>query len=488
MKRLWILLILLVLTYTLSACETAIDVTIDLMNEIPSQIESDYTLPLVYKEFNLEWSINGEKIEDQIPLKYSFKGIFDELGVKMMKGSQVIEASKEITYPLSPIISDIFITTENNQNITSKEDYVKGSVFLDSDMDAFDQSNLTMRIKGRGNSTWDFPKKPYRIKFDERQSLLGMAPAKDYVLLAEYNDKSLIRNYLAQYFSTLLNFDYTLETRFVNLFLNGQYNGIYLLTEQVEVDKNRLNIDESSDVNGGFLIEMETNDRIWQEGQEDLNWVKVDNYNYVIKSPDMEELEPAQVAPKINFIKNTLNRFIQSIGEGTYESYMDMDQFVDYFILSELFKQVDVGYSSVYIHKDKNGLLKMGPAWDFDISSGNGDYYESGPEGYWVDYNPWFNYLIDRPEFESRYTVRYLEVSYQYFDDLIAELDIVSSLLYNDALLNFEKWQILGIYVWPNPPQMVEADTYAKQITYLRNYLIERDTWLRTTYSINGYR
>ncbi len=218
------------------------------------------------------------------------------------------------------------------------------------------------------------------------------------------------------------------------------------------------------------------------------NWVKVDGYNYVIKSPKMDELTIPEVNGKIQFIKNTLNQFIQSIGQGTYESYMDMNQFIDYFIISELFKQVDVGYSSVYIYKDKNELMRMGPVWDFDISSGNGDYYDSGPQGYWVDYNPWFNYLIDKPEFESRYIVRFMEVSYLYFDQLIAELDLVSSLLFTDALINFEKWRILGIYVWPNPPQMVEADTYAKQIQYLKNYLIQREAWLTTTLTTDGYR
>ena len=79
-------------------------------------------------------------------------------------------------------------------------------------------------------------------------------------------------------------------------------------------------------------------------------------------------------------------------------------------------------------------------------------------------------------------------MSYLYFDQLISELDLVSSLLYNDALLNFEKWKILGIYVWPNPPQMVEADTYAKQIQYLKNYLITRDDWLKTSLTTDGYR
>jgi hypothetical protein len=488
MKRLWTLLLFTILVLGLVGCTPPETTKALVLDEIPSQISSDFTLPTVYDEYNLEWFLNDVPIGYVLPLKYTFKGLTDVLSVKMTRGFQVITGEKEVTYGLSPITTKLYIQTENNQGINSKDTYVNGTVTLDSDIDAFDQTNLTMGIKGRGNSTWEFPKKPYRIKFTERQSLLGMSKAKDYVLLAEYNDKSLIRNYLAHYFSTLLDIEYTLETRFVQVFINGNYNGLYLLTEQVEVDKNRLNIDESADADGGFLIEMESNDRIWQEGEENLNWVRVDDYNYVIKSPKMEELTIPEVNGKVQFIKNTLNQFIQSIGQGTYESYMDMNQFIDYFIISELFKQVDVGYSSVYIYKDKNELMRMGPVWDFDISSGNGNYYDSGPQGYWVDYNPWFNYLIDRPEFESRYIVRFMEVSYLYFDRLIAELDLVSSLLYTEALLNFEKWKILGIYVWPNPPQMVEADTYAKQIQYLKNYLIQREQWLTTTLTTDGYR
>ena len=488
MKRIWMILIWITSLSILIACTPAETVKTTILDDIPSQIESDFTLPTVFEEFNLEWFLNDEPIGYVLPLKYTFKGLTDTLKVKMTKGFQVVTGEKEVTYALSPISTKLYIQTENNQGINSKDTYVTGTVTLDSDTDAFDQNNLTMGIKGRGNSTWEFPKKPYRIKFTERQSLLGMRKARDYVLLAEYNDKSLIRNYLAQYFASLLDIEYTVETRFVQVYINGNYNGIYLLTEQVEVDKNRLNIDESVDADGGFLIEMEAEARIWKEGQEDLNWVKVDDYNYVIKSPKMNELTVPEANAKIQFIKSTLLQFIQSIGQGTYESYMDMNQFIDYFIISELFKQVDIGYSSVYIYKDKGELMKMGPVWDFDISSGNGDYFDSSPQGYWVDYNPWFNYLIDKPEFEARYIVRFMEVSYLYFDKLISELDLVSSLLYNDALLNFEKWKILGIYVWPNPPQMVEADTYAKQIQYLKNYLITRDDWLKTTLTTDGYR
>lgn len=488
MKKIWLILLLGIYLPILYACADDEILIESILEEIPYRIESDFELPKTHQGFNLTWFLNDEQIEYVLPLKYTFKSEIDTLEVQMSRGFTTKKASKEITYKVSPIVTDLYIQTQGSQNITSKENYVIGWASLNSAVTDFNQSSLPLQIKGRGNSTWDFPKKPYRIKFDDRQSLLGMKPARDYVLLAEYNDKSLIRNYLAHYMSTFLNLNYTLETRFVSLYLNSQYQGLYLLTEQVEVDRNRLDIDESVDADGGFLIEMESNDRIWQEGTRDKHWVKVDDYNYVIKSPDMDALTPSQIQGKVTFIKDTLDKFIRSIGRDEYAEHIDVAQFIDYFILSELFKQVDVGYSSVYIHKDKNELLRMGPVWDFDISSGNGNYYDYGPQGFWVDYNPWFRYLIQRPVFEYDFITRYREVSDLYFVELITELDLVSTLLNVEAQKNFNKWRILNQYVWPNPPAMVEANTYDKQIQYLRNYLIIRDKWLYDNLSTIGYR
>ena len=489
MKKWWILLSLIVFLPSLYACTRVSDVMAELLETIPDQIESDFTLVKTYEGYSVEWFLNDEPIKDNLPLKYTFKTDLDVLKVHLSKGFNTTIGEKDISYKVSPIVSDLRIHTQNSQSITSKETYINGTLSVDSATNLFDQTSLSVQIKGRGNSSWWMhPKKPYRIKFSERQSLLGMKPAKDYVLLAEYTDKSLIRNYLAHYMSTYLNLDYTLETRFVNVYLNNQYQGVYLLTEQVEVDKERLHIDDSIDADGGFLIELETNDRIHEEGIQNINWVKVDGYNYVIKSPNMDQLTASEVRAKVNYIKDTLNDLVDSFVDNTYAEHIDVDQFIDYFILSELFKQVDVGYSSVFIYKDKGELFKMGPIWDFDISSGNGDYYNYHPQGYWVDYNPWFKSIIKQPFFEYAFITRYIEVSENYVPLLIQELDLVSSLLVESANQNFNKWRILDTYVWPNPPEMVEANTYSKQIAYLRNYLITRDAWLKNNLSTIGYR
>ena len=436
-----------------------------MINDLPDEISGDLILPMQHNAQSITYTIDETLIEGV--LKYPFITKDESVTLNATLGSDTI--SKTITIKASPIIHDLHITTLNQAPIDSRDVYVTGAVSVDSE--TFGKTGLTMQIKGRGNSSWEYPKKPYRIKFDERQSILGMREARDYVLLAEYNDKSLIRNYLAHYFSTFLNIGYHLETRFVSLYINGSYRGVYLLTEQIEQDKNRLDIDDSLLADGGFLIELETEERMYKEGIENIDWFTVDNRYFVIKSPSMDELSPMVIETKINFMKGYLNNFLASIETDTYDTYIDTDNFIDYFILSELFKQVDVGYSSVFTYKDLNEKMHMGPVWDFDISSGNGDYYDSSYSGYWVDYNPWFYRLIQQDSFEQKFITRFKALMDEYFDDLIAELEYVSGLLYQPAIQNFEKWDILDIYVWPNPPAMVEANTYSKQITYLKKYL-----------------
>lgn len=486
MKKSILVILFLCMTITLYSCvkDREFNEFEKFILDLNYTITKDTDLPETFNSIPISYYYNDEKIEN-IKYPYSNKDIEMTLDA-VLESENEIRISKQILIKKSEIIYDLYITTDNQLEITSKDDYIRASLSLEDD-GSFSQENLGMRIRGRGNSTWAYPKKPYRIKFDERQSLLGMAEAKDYVLLAEYNDKSLMRNYLAHFFSQFLNVDRYLETRYVSLFLNGIYQGIYLLTEQVEVDSNRLSIDVSEQSDGGFLIELEADDRIEQEGIENVDWFSVQERSFVIKSPDMEDYSNEIVSHKIDYMKIYLNAFLNSIENDTYGDFIDVDNFIDFFILAELFKQVDIGYSSVYTYKDIDQKLKMGPFWDFDISSGNGDYYDYGPEGYWVDYNPWFNKLIEKQSFETAYITRFNEVVDLYFDDLIFELDYISNLLYPYAIDNFATWTILDEYVWPNPKEMVEANTYLKQITYLKVYLIQRQDWLTNELNTYGF-
>ncbi len=373
----------------------------------------------------------------------------------------------------------LYVNTKNNAPIVSKEEYVKGTVEVKEG--EFKTGELSMEIRGRGNSTWGlFPKKPYRIKMKERYPLLGMRPLKNYVLLAEYSDKSLLRNYLAHKLSSYLNTHYVLETRYVELYLNNEYQGVYLLTEQIRDDKEGL-------VVGNYLIELEQElSRCEAEGPEDVMWFEEEGAKFVVKSPDMEKLTPDEVKTHITYLHTFIRDLNFSFNTEMYDYYIDLDNFIDYFILHEIFKTVDIGYSSVY-SVIKDNKLYMGPHWDFDISLGNGDYFNSGPELYRNRYNPWFNKIIDNPNFKEKYLARLSDVLYNIMPKLLEDLDFAYNGLKVYAERNFLKWNILDKYVWGNPEAMYQSNKYEDQYLYLKNHLELRIQWLKHEIVTNGY-
>lgn len=373
----------------------------------------------------------------------------------------------------------LYVNTKNNAPIVSKEEYVKGTVEVKEG--EFKTGELSMEIRGRGNSTWGlFPKKPYRIKMKERYPLLGMRPLKNYVLLAEYSDKSLLRNYLGHKLSSYLNTHYVLETRYVELYLNNEYQGVYLLTEQIRDDKEGL-------VVGNYLIELEQElSRCEAEGPEDVMWFEEEGAKFVIKFPDMEKLTPDEVRTHITYLHTFIRDLNFSFHTEMYDYYIDLDNFIDYFILHEIFKTVDIGYSSVY-SVIKDNKLYMGPHWDFDISLGNGDYFNSGPELYRNRYNHWFNKIIDNPNFKEKYLARLSDVLYNIMPKLLEDLDFAYNGLKVYAERNFLKWNILDKYVWGNPEAMYQSNKYEDQYLYLKNHLELRIQWLKHEIVTNGY-
>lgn len=486
MRKIWIFTVFLISSLLLIACDVPIvpEVPIGdldaILDVIPDQLDHHLVLQNRHLGQEVTWYLEDKILENHF-YEHQYQEYANEVEISFQVtiDGVVHSRAKTITLMQTMPVSALYITTEGNQEITSKESYIRATANLESD-EVFNLQDLSLRIRGRGNSTWhSFPKKPYRLNFDSRTSLLGMAPARNYALIAEYTDKSFLRNYIMHAFSKMLDISYTIETRYVELYLNGSYNGLYLLTEHVNVDSNRLSIDTSNDVDGGFLLELETDDRIEDEGVENVNWFRLNGYNYVVKSPDMDDLPAAVVAGKINYMRNYLDQFEQSILNDTYANYIDLDKFIDYFILQEISKNVDIVYSSVFMYKDKDGKLMMGPVWDFDISLGNGDYYDYHPEGFHATRHPWLSGLLNRYGFKELYINRFKEVLDTYVDDLASMLDHKALDIEDAANRNFNRWPTLEEYVWPNTPGMLEATTYREQVLYVKNYLHARAAWLR---------
>jgi hypothetical protein len=378
---------------------------------------------------------------------------------------ETITEIQEVVLPEIPMIS---INTENVLPIVSKDDYINGVFEISSDNE---DENLVanLRIRGRGNSTWVFPKKPYQIKFDNKETVLGMPKDKKWILLANYSDKTMLRNELAFDLSRFSALDWTPESRFVELFINNEFLGVYQVTQKVEESSNRVNIGDD-----GYLLEV---DQLQRLDPDDV-FFETNNYLFNIKDPNLDfgDNQYNIIKNYIELTENTLlgNNFTHP-AEG-YSKYIDVDSFVDWYLINEITKNNDaIFYSSVYMNYTPGGKLKMGPVWDYDISLGNINYNNNETtDGFWIKKVIWYSRLFEDPNFISKVKTRF---NYFYDNSDLFQESINSNSLYlnQSQERNFYKWPILGTYIWPNN---VFFSTYDEEVIYLKEWLNERLEWL----------
>lgn len=255
----------------------------------------------------------------------------------------------------------IYITTDSEDDITSKETYQHGYVSVDGRGEYPDLS-APARIRGRGNSTWLwYDKKPYRIKFDQSTKVLGIKKNKDWVLLANYRDVSKMMNAYCSLAAKMMGLPYTTPVRFAEVFLNGEYKGIYQVAEQVEVGGNRVDIDEED----GVLLSFDVDDGPEESPSSGDNfWTEVYEMPTCIKSPD--NLSSARL-DSIKAELAVLERAIQAHDYDLCDSLMDLSSYIAMIQLQEYVYNVELSAPrSVYMFRDKGGKWTLGPAWDWD--------------------------------------------------------------------------------------------------------------------------
>jgi spore coat protein CotH len=366
--------------------------------------------------------------------------------------------------------------------VTSKEDYVKGSITINANL-SFPQeiTNMTLQIRGHGNSSWsEFPKKPYKIKLDSKAAMLGMPAAKNWVLLANYNDKTLMRNRIALDLGRALGSDFTSDSRYVEVFMNGEFLGNYLLTAHVEVNPNRVNITELTDKNtsdeeitGGYLLELD------QRKDEDFWFVTKQNLPFTIKSP--EEITPKQFDYIHNYVQQAEDALFGadfSDPEKGYAKYLDADSFIRWYFVEEILQNEDGrDFSSMFYYKERGGKLGMGPLWDFDLSSGNiGNTVAKDPTGIWyVRDATWMSRLAQDPTFILKVRKRWSEIKDKEVKQLFADIDQTAAYLQLSQKQNFIKWPILSTLVWRNA---VALGSYDKEVAYMKDFITQRVNWM----------
>ena len=355
----------------------------------------------------------------------------------------------------TPVPTDI--ETDEGVPITSKEDYVAATLYIEGQA-------LRTRIRGRGNSTWGMPKKPYRLKLDKAAELVGMPAEKDWALLANYSDKTMLRNALAFCLSNVMELEYTPRSRYVDLTLNGSFQGLYQLTEHIETGTNRVNIGEETDASNGFLIEW---DARYQE--EPLWFLSSMNIPFVVKSEATAE-QVADMKKFINLVENALkNDYV------TLESEVEIDSLVKFYLINELMKNNDGFALSTYLYKPHNGLLRFGPVWDFDIAAGNINYNNNDlPIGFWIRNTPYMKFAFEHQTFREQVRTQWQKI-YEKMSEIISFIDDAAVVLDQSQERNFEVWDILDTYVWPNA---IVTGSYQGEIDYLKDWLELRAEWL----------
>ena len=332
----------------------------------------------------------------------------------------------------------------------------------------------------RGNFSRTFPKRPYRIKFDSKQNVLDApAKAKKWTLINNYGDKTLMRNLIAFHLSSVLEMPYTPYGTAVNVIMNGEYKGCYQLCDQIEVNKNRVNItemkptdNEGEALTGGYLIEVDA------YAEDEISWFTSSNGTRVtIKSPDEDEITTEQS----NYIRNFYSNM-----ENNWRTYLDTNTFLRHFLVGELSGNTDT-YWSVYMYKQRGeDKLYVGPVWDFDIAFENDDRtYPINNHTQWVyQYGSVEGYMrtlttniINDKTTKAQLIDIWDEARHNGIDEesLLAFIDNMSEQLQESQKLNFTRWDIINQYVHQNPRIY---GSYQGEVNNVKNYLKERITWI----------
>ena len=380
------------------------------------------------------------------------------------------DVSRDYKIDLTRFTGLPIIYLQTDEPVVSKEDYVEGTFRLEGGRYFDSIEEMEMQVRGRGNSTWFLhPKKPYQMKLESKRELFGMPEDKKWLFLAEYSDKSLLRNHLAFELGKRTSLRWTPSGHFAEVFVNGEHDGVYHITEKVEDGNNRVDIGDT-----GFLLEIDQPDRI----DPDDVFFRTETYLINIKEPglDYSDAEFFQVSDHLNEFETVL--FSENFADSTsgYRAYADVDSFIDWFLVNEIAKNVDAQwYSSIFLYWIPGDKIYMGPIWDFDLGFGNVDYAAATyPEGWWVRWNTWIARMLEDPAFKARVRERYAMLDDQR-PEIKGKIYEWSEQLNLSQAENDSIWQILGRYVWPNP---VFFDTHEEEVEHLVDWLDTRMDWL----------
>lgn len=364
-----------------------------------------------------------------------------------------------------------------------------------------------MRVRGHSSAT-NFPKKQYAWEVrdsrgeDKDVSVLGLPAESDWILAAPYSDKSLMRNVLAfELGRELLGDGGGSRTEFVELFVNqngddvtmADYQGVYVLTEKIKKGADRVPIQglsnletDSEKITGGYIFKID----------KGLDWdekIRTKRGALSVGFVDPDEPNSKQKA----YLEQFLNAYEEALESENfadetsgYAAFIDIDSFIHLDWMVEIFREIDGWWISSYFTKDRGSKMRAAPVWDYNLSLGNA-HYSSGylPTGWHRDAHPsgghlWFRRLHDDPKFSHRSWKRYFELRKGLLstENLFEIIDRHADLLRESSERNFQRWPVLGRYVWPNAPGYRQRQTYQAEVEWMKDWLKTRLDWIDQQY------
>ncbi len=372
--------------------------------------------------------------------------------------------------------------------------------------DPFNEYEGAISIETRGESSSMYPKKSYSFETqtdsgtNNNVSLLGLPPENDFVLYAPYGDKSQIRNVVSYRLFEKMG-HYSPRTRFIELVVNNDYKGIYVLVEKIKRDQNRVNIAKitpgdtaAPDVTGGYILRVDKTSKLdpseyWlSDIQPPISGYGRVEYQYF--DPGYDELTTNQRS----YIRNYMQHFEQVLTSPEYKdpmtgyrSVLDIPSFVDLMILNEFTKDVDAFRLSHYFYKqrdDQGGKIVQGPPWDYNLTFGNNDFAgDINSPSEWIYTKTmtiyWWAWLLNDPWFQNQVYCRWEELYHSILDPETVS-SMIDELLFDleDAIQrNYQQWPVLGVYVWPNS---FVGETFQEEEEFLRTWIDERLLWMES--------
>lgn len=397
------------------------------------------------------------------------------------------------------------ITTAVNEDIVD-EPRVKafmgiidnGPGVKNTSFDTFNGYEGAISIEYHGTSSLSFDKKSYALETQNQDGsnnnveLLGLPKENDWILQAPYSDKSLLRNVLTYHMGNLTG-RYAPKTKLCELFVNNKYEGIYVLTEKIKQDKNRVDIsklteedDAGDELTGGYIIKVDRN----EQNIPGAGWYSTfpDDKFFAFVEPKDDKIIAAQKEYISRYMFNFESDMASSQFDEVYDDYIDIESLVDYFLVTEIGKHIDAYKLSFYIYKDKDskgGKINFGPLWDFNFGYGNFNFACSpDPEGWAYEFpdcgswHPfWARKLIDIPNVQHLSQCRWTELRLGPFqtDSLLRFIDEKVSYMGDAIDRNFERWPVLGEYVYAN--DFIGRD-YNEELDFFKTWLKNRLEWL----------